>query len=339
MSVLYHLMIPRPQTPILDAVVQEVESLRVHLGGEIVYLNPARRPGSLYPERLYGLHRLAYLRRREVTIQLHHIYNSHLFYFPYLRWLNRPVVYTVAAGLRTSECPAHLERLAALARIIVTNERDEAILGGWGLNNSEVARPGIDITRLVSQPVPSGPLTLLVGSAPWTRAQFVSKGVDALLAVARARLDLRLIFLWRGLLVDEMNRRVVAAGLSERVSVCNYHVDVNTVLEGVHASIVLASDETLVKAFPHSLLESLAAGRPVLISRSIPMADFVAQAGCGVVVERVDPPAVLAAVNELAARYQQYQTATLQLDRETFSLDQVKRTYTRIYHSVVEGVV
>ncbi len=334
MSVLYHLMIPRPQTPALDAVVQEVESLRAHVGGEIIYLNPARRPGSLYPERLYGLHRLVYLRRLEATIRLHHIYNSHLFYFPYLRWLRRPVVYTVAAGLRTSEPPARLKRLTALARVVVTNERDLATLQGWGLSNVEMARPGIDVTRLVPQPPPSGPLTLLVGSAPWTLDQFASKGVDALLAVAQTRPDLRLIFLWRGLFAGQMNRQVIAAGLSERVTVLNHHVDVNAVLEDVHASITLASDATLVKAFPHSLLESLAAGRPVLVSRSIPMADFVEQAGCGVIVERVDPLAVLAATDELAARYQQYQEATLRLDRATFSLDRVKRTYSRIYHSV-----
>jgi len=64
------------------------------------------------------------------------------------------------------------------------------------------------------------------------------------------------------------------------------------------------------------------------------MADFVEQAGCGMIVERVDPLAVLAATDELAARYQQYQEATLRLDRATFSLDRVKRMYSRIYHSV-----
>ena len=45
---------------------------------------------------------------------------------------------------------------------------------------------------------------LLAGSAPWTREQFHSKGVDALLKVAQQVPSLRLIFLWRGLLLREV---------------------------------------------------------------------------------------------------------------------------------------
>jgi len=334
MSILYHLAIPRPAQPALDAVVQEVEALRARLGGEIVYLNPARRPGSRYPERLYGLHRLPYLRWREATARLHHVYNSHLFYFPYLRWLRHPIIYSVTAGLRSRQ-PGNLSKLGRLTAIVVSNERDRATLRGWGLGNVHIIRPGIDASRFSPASPPPGPgFTLLAGSAPWTESQFHSKGVEALLAAAEARPDLRLVFLWRGLLFEEMQARVAQRGLHDRVEVINRRVDVNEMLARVHAAVVLADDAALVKAFPHSLLESLAAGRPVLVSQVLPMADYVARMGCGQVVEAISPDGVLEALTRLESNYEARQAAALKVRRRDFSQQALLEAYERLYASV-----
>ena len=331
MNILYHLTIPRPARPALDAVVQEVEYLRAWFDGEIVYLNPARRPGSRYPERLYGLHRLLYLRQREATVLLHHVYNPHLFYFPYLRWLRRPIIYSVTAGLRPQR-PANLKRLGRLAAIVVSNERDQATLRGWELENARVIRPGIDASCFSPTPPPldSG-FTLLAGSAPWTESQFRSKGVEALLEAAEARPDLRLVFLWRGLLFEEMQARVAQRELQARVEVINRQVDVNAVLARVHAAVVLADDATLVKAFPHSLLEALAAGRPVLVSRALPMADYVEQTGCGQVVETVSPEGVLEALERLTMNYNTCQAVVLRVGRRDFSREAMVEAYGQLY--------
>ena len=334
MSVLYHLMIPRPHMPILDAVVQEVEALRAHLGGEIVYLNPARRPGSRYPERLYGLHRLPYVRQREATIRLHHVYNPHLFYFPYLRWLRCPIIYSITAGLPSPWRPKDLETktLERLSAIVVSNERDRATLRGWGLEDVHVIRPGIDTSRFNLAPPPTGPgFTLLAGSAPWTRSQFCSKGIEALLGAAEARPDLRLIFLWRGLLFEEMQARVAQRGLRARVEVINERIDVNEVLARVHAAVVLAAEATLVKAFPHSLLEALAAGRPVLVSRTLPMADYVEQTECGQVVETVSREGVLAGLARLEANYEVCRAAASRVGQRDFSRQALVEAYGRLH--------
>ena len=87
MAVLFHLTIPRPEHPALDAVVQEAQALQASTGGELVYVNPSSRPGSRFPERLYGLHRLPFLRRSETTFAVHHVFNPHLFAFPYMVFL------------------------------------------------------------------------------------------------------------------------------------------------------------------------------------------------------------------------------------------------------------
>jgi len=332
-------MIPRPTQPELDAVVQEAQHLQAQFGGELIYLNPSRRPGSLYPERLYGIHRLFYLHRQEAGVRLHHVYNSHPFFFPYLRWLRRPIVYSVTAGSRLPLRYSHLKGLERLSAVVVSSGRDRETLQSWGLRNVHVIRPGIDTARFRPAPLPAGPgFTLLVGSAPWTEAQFRSKGVEALLAAAEARPDLRLVCLWRDLLFETMQAQVAERGLQGQVEVINRRVDVNEVLTRAHAAVVLAANATLVKAFPHSLLEALAAGRPVLVSRTLPMADYVAQTGCGQVVEAVCPEELLTALARLEASYEACRAAALRVGRRDFSQQALVEAYGRLYASVDTAV-
>jgi glycosyltransferase involved in cell wall biosynthesis len=77
------------------------------------------------------------------------------------------------------------------------------------------------------------------------------------------------------------------------------------------------------------------AGRPVLVSRAIPMAEYVEQTGCGVIVENVDAQSILRALDELTAHYPQLREAARHVDRETFSLDRL--AYHQLYRDVAHG--
>ncbi|MBI2439766.1 MAG: glycosyltransferase, partial [Lentisphaerae bacterium] len=173
-------------------------------------------------------------------------------------------------------------------------------------------------------------LVLLVGSAPWIRRQFRTKGVDLLLDVA-ATLPLRLVFLWRGFLCSELKRRVARRGLTSRVEIINEAADVNQVLAGVHATVVLAETENLVKAYPHSLMESLAAGKPVLLSARIPMADYVVEAQCGEVVAQFTPESLKLAIRRLMDQYGACQTKALARGHADFALAPMLAAYGEVY--------
>ncbi len=109
---------------------------------------------------------------------------------------------------------AFLRRLGA---IVVPSRSDLNALTRRGLTNTHLIRPGIDVTRFIDTPVPPGPeFVLLSGSAPWTRSQSRTKGVDALLEAAREMPELRLVFLWRGVLLLELVARVRRLGLQCR---------------------------------------------------------------------------------------------------------------------------
>ena len=147
---------------------------------------------------------------------------------------------------------------------------------------------------------------------------------------------MHLAFLWRGILVEEMEKRIHSLGLESQITLINDLVDVNRVLAGVHATITLATDAALIKAYPHSLLDSLAAGKPVLVNRAIPIADYVARTGCGIVAEEVTATEVLTALAKLTQQYDTLQQSAREVGQRDFTLDEVIVSYDRIYQSVTK---
>ena len=336
MNILYHVATLLPKMPQAEAISQEIVALRGHLGGDVVYINPNQQFPLYVPRLLFGFHKLMELRSREADLGLHHVYNPDPFPFPYVRMLRRPVVYSVTCGV--SDRRPDMAFFSSLAAIAVPDERSLKRLRAWGLENAVPVHTGIDTGRFTCSPLPlRSEIRLMVGSAPWTKGQFQTKGVEALLLAARQAPHLRLVFLWRQVLADEMERRVRRMNLDKQVMVLNRQVDVNEILAGVHASITLAAAPGIVKSYPHSLLESLAAGKPVLVSRAIPMADYVEQTGCGKVVESVTPIGILAAIESLARDYGELQQVAQQVGQQDFSLQNMIASYGRLYEHVCKS--
>jgi glycosyltransferase involved in cell wall biosynthesis len=72
--------------------------------------------------------------------------------------------------------------------------------------------------------------------------------------------------------------------------------------------VVLAETPKLVKAYPHSLLESLAAGKPILVSGVISMADYVSDTKCGVVVPELGLESLAVALETMMRDYNELQS-------------------------------
>lgn len=333
MNILYHLTSPWPRIPDTDAVFQEVDALRRRFGGNMLQLYPLRRPSRFFPKRLYGFHQICSLRRLEETAALHHLYYATLYPFPWLRRLGRPLVYSVVTGVGTAIAGRRPDWLKRIHTIITPNPRDEALLKSLPNVRHRIIRPGIAVERFTFTPCAlDRELVLLVGSAPWIRRQFAQKGIDLLLELAASgTVPLRLVFLWRGWLADALKRRVARRGLTHRVEIINAWTDVNRVMARVHGTIVLADSEKLVKAFPHSLMESLAAGKPALVSACIPMADYVAETQCGEVVPALTVDAMRGALARLMDHYAERQTNALAHGRVDFGIEPMLAAYGKVY--------
>ncbi len=333
MKILYHITNLPPKIAGTEASLQELNVLRRHFGGNLIHLNPNQQSPIYLPRLLFGFHQLRAIRAQEPNIQLHHLYNADPFPFPVIRWLKRPVIYSISSGVGQKR--PNLSYFNTLAAVTVSDERSFERLRQWGLTNVHLVRAGHDTSRFTPSPLPlRSDIRLMVGSAPWSKSQFRSKGIDALLAAARRLSRLHLVFLWRGVLFEEMMRRVQQMNLQNQVTIINEKVDVNQVLAGVHASITLVTDPIIIRSYPHSLIESLAAGKPILVSRSIPMADYVSQHGSGVIVEEVTAEAILNAVERLAQSYETVSTSARQLNADDFSEQRLITSFQEVYESV-----
>ena len=280
-------------------------------------------------------HKLKQIRTEEKNVQIHHIYNADPFPFPVLRWLRQPVIYSISSGV--GQRHPNIRFFKSLAAVVVSDERSLNRLTGWGLENIHLVRPGIDTKHFSYTPLPlDSEIRLMVGSAPWLQSQFRTKGIDALLTAAKKNPHLRLIFLWRGVLADEIERRVRRINLQKQVEIINKKVDVNQVLARVHASITLVADPAIIRSYPHSLMESLAAGKPIVVSRSIPMSDYVKQTNCGKVVDQITPADIIGTVDNLLHEYDRLQQSALQVGQRDFSQQALIESFQKVYGIVLE---
>lgn len=334
MKILYHLPILPPTMPAAEALSQEIAALQTQFQGEIVYLNPNQSSPIYLPRLLFGWSKVRRIRALEAAIDLHHFFNPDPFSYPVLLAFRRPVVYSLSSNL--GDRRPNLAYFSRLAAVTVYDERSYQKLCGWGLTNVHLVRSGVDVTRFAHTALPlTRDIHLLVASAPWTKVQFQLKGVDALLAAAQQLPRLHLTFLWRNVLYEEMVARVEQAALGEQVQVINRQVDVNEILAGIHGTVNLAVNGAIIKAYPHSLLDSLAAGKPVIVSQAIAMSQYVEKTGCGLVVNEVTAEGLVAAINGFVKRYESLAAEAILAGRRDFSQTQMIDSFHKVYTAVI----
>jgi glycosyltransferase involved in cell wall biosynthesis len=322
-----------PKVPGTEASLQELNTLKDHFGGEVVFINPNQNSPVYLPRLLFGFHLLREIKAKENNFQAHHLYNADPFPFPVLRWLRRPVIYSISSGVGNQR--PNIDFFNSLAAVTVSDERSLQRLQSWGLKNVHLVYPSIDSNRFTHTPLSlDSEIKLMVGSAPWMKSQFQSKGIDALLEAAQQMPNLRLVCLWRGLLVEQMEHRIQQMKLENQVEIINKKVDVNQILAGVHGSITLVTDPAIIRSYPHSLMESLAAGKPVIVSRSIPMSDYVEQNQCGAVAETVTSGEILKAIKTLTRNYTNFQQNAQHVGAHDFSPQIMINSFQQVYEQV-----
>jgi glycosyltransferase involved in cell wall biosynthesis len=331
-KIAFHLATPPAPRPELDAAGQEIDSLRRSFGGPLKHLYP----GARYRPWIRRRH----LRRQQIdewlaldrAVDLHHVVSDRALDYPVLAKLRCPVVFRLLTPVQDL---ATLARLARYGSIVVSAAAEAERLRRLTGVPAVAIPPGIELERFADvAPPPTGPFTVLFGSAPWTRRQFVTKGLDPLLQALGERPEMRLIILWRGVLRSTLEARLRAAGLAARTEVLAERVKPEEVLARAHAAVLVPSSPRVVKAFPHSLLEALAAGRPVLTSDQLALADWTEERGCGLVV----PPTadgIGRGLDRLAADYGAFRRATTALDMSAFSVSRCVATYRDLYQRIL----
>jgi glycosyltransferase involved in cell wall biosynthesis len=293
--------------------------------------------------RLYRLFRVLAL-LWEARSDVNHIYGSLSEWF-FLRALRRrPTVLTVA----TCAAPLQPEEYRHITRFVTHSRKTTESMIARGFDRAVIREiyPGIDLDRFASEPrlaawpfAPDsggdGRFRVLFASTPNWPDGLKVKGVDLMIDTARALPDVEFCMLWRpwpgaAELVESIKRR---ATLNVRIPLAAIS-DMRPVYQAADATIAPFLTEDNTKICPTSLVESLACGRPLLVSSEVGIARLVRDEGCGVVFDPT-PEALAAAVQTLRDNYRQYSARARPTAEKHFSLADCQRRHEQLYEEMV----
>jgi glycosyltransferase involved in cell wall biosynthesis len=222
--------------------------------------------------------------------------------------------------------------LGKMKAIVVQARRDREILRQIGLREEllRVIRPGIPIQPYSEA---AGPFTILFASSPLTADDFLSRGVHLILRTSALLPDIRFLLVWRKRHLAKLNQ-ILAEVRPHNVDVVNGLVeDMSSIYNRVHATILPGLEYRSFIPCPRSGLESLAHGKPLLLSHLVALAESVVSSQAGIAFEPTIQ-GLVGAVQELQRDYPAYQANTQRYIANKFSPATHLALYQRLYQSL-----
>ena len=326
--------------PQWEAVSKEIASLLEGLSGvegSLISLNTtdARLQLNGRVKRIplpHGLPLYPLLRRHAARPGVNHLFAS-----AGERWLSpvltrRTAVLTVAKGTSSLErIERNAETLRRFRAVVVHSERDRDLMFQVGVAEASVRliRPGMPLARYREA---TGPFTILFASSPLSAGDFLSRGIHLMLRVAQRLPEVGFLLVWRRHV--EKLRRLIAEAAVHNVEVHDGVIrDMGALFDRAHATALPALEHRSFVPAPRSGLDSLAHGKPLLLSNYVGMAGSVARAGAGLVFDpTVD--GLVAAIEAMRNRYATLQQAAQPYLREHFSPATHLELHRRLYRSL-----
>jgi glycosyltransferase involved in cell wall biosynthesis len=328
--------------PKWEAVSKEIASVRHGLKGEIdsslVSLNSKEAGLNLRgrDKRIplpYGLPLLPLVQPYAARFDVNHLFASagERLITPIIS--RRNGVLTIAKDTGTLRgYERNSESLKRLGAIVVEGERDRDILLQLGIHEQRIwlIRPGVPVVRYREA---NGPFTILFASSPLNAADFLSRGIYLIIAVAALLPTVRFLLVWRRHHLGKLQRIVAQAGVTNVDVQSGVIADMAAVYDRVHAAVLPGLEHRSFIPCPRSGLEALAHGKPLLLSNLVSIAPSVARSGAGVVFE----PTIAgfkAAILQLQSGYADYQANTQRYISDNFSSAKHLELYRRLYRGI-----
>jgi glycosyltransferase involved in cell wall biosynthesis len=154
---------------------------------------------------------------------------------------------------------------------------------------------------------------------------FKEKGVDIILEALRnitsspcKKTNFRLVILWRTS-ARYLMRWLSELNLEDYVDLYLGYVDINYLLRNSH--VLVFTPRSLVESahYPRSIIESLAAGRPVIVTDNLEISSIIEREKCGIVIK---PSAhdLAEAIKQILIDYEKYQRNCRRTAEEFFDL-------------------
>jgi len=280
----------------------------------------------------FGIIPLFFFSRNKVI----HLYTS-LCDRPYLPFFsNKKMIITSANFVMKERIRKKIKHLTKVRKIIVQSELQKSELLKAGIKEQQiiVLYPPVELRYFSYQEPSIKKFTILNASCPGKVKYLGKRGIYLLLEADPFLQNTKIKFLWRG---GEYNlfKKKTRDKIFRNIEMENkIHTDMNFQYAQVHCTIIpyLQLDENL-KTMPTSAIESLAAGKPVLVSSKTGIVDIIRKEKCGVVFEPT-PGGLLEAVQEMKKNYSTYQKNCRKTAEKYFSQEIFLKKHEEIYNSL-----
>ncbi len=341
LTVLYHGERKDDKFLTWDAVGQEIKLLSQNYGNRIFAYS-----GSFRKRLLQLSQRLPFLLERiyfhkifcfDKKVNLHHLFFPRLSNFRFLRKLKKPLIYSsVAKGMGFSTASELIEQAKKMDYVrffTVACEEDKKTLNDAGIKNVAVVLPGINLDRFRKISFnPNSPRKLLMATPPTSFKRFENRGINLILDTLKNLPDLKVTFLWRNVAYEEMKNLVNEKEVVNQVEIVNQLVKPEDYLQESAGAVAVFTGTEGNKAYPNSIIESLASGRPVIVSSIMPIAKIIQQYHCGIVVNPTTSDLIVG-IQEYFEKYRQL-AENCQKAAALFSQERLLRDYQAIYQKI-----
>ncbi len=266
---------------------------------------------------------------------VNHIYTS-LGDLPYLNIINlNKTILTAAASCSIKKIEKRIKKLKRIKKIIVeSNKQKEELLElGINPNKAKVIYPPVDLNEFIYQKT-EGEFKILYASCPTRFNDFEKRGINLIIDTAKKNQSSKFILAWRKGAYLDINKLINKSSLKNVIVDNRIINDMNEIYGRTHCTIIpYTKHDDYLKLIPNSALESLAAGKPILVSNKTEIAAFVNKEKCGIVFEP-DEISLQKAIIKLKNNYTKYQKNCRRTANKYFSKDNFIGEYEKIYREI-----
>lgn len=268
------------------------------------------------------------------SFQINHLFSSPAEPILLPKISSRNTVLTIAKDSGTLKgLEKNLQHLKKLKYIVVESEWHRELLWQSNIDSNRVKLiyPGSDVKPY--HPA-TGPFTILFATSPLNKGEFLSRGIYLLLKAAAELPEVRFILIWRNIDHGKLLEQIRQAGLTN-VEVRNGYIpDMESIYQSVHSVILPGLTSGSLKPAPHSALDSLAHGKPVLISRPSSIAGLLERNQCAIVFEPTII-SVVQSIRQMMDHYDNFQRYCHLTINQCFSKEAFLNGYREVYESML----
>jgi glycosyltransferase involved in cell wall biosynthesis len=324
----------------MEAVASEVALLRRTFPKSVVW-GVSQRDGFRFSWRRgfavsprFAIPFTVVARMAQRAFQVNHVFGGLGDWFHLRALSSQPTILTLA--LHSHHCDKRL--LKKIDHFVVEwpQAEDQLLEMGVAREQIDLVLPPVDLAVFTPSPAPQGPFTVLFVSSPDRKEWLHARGIDLLLETAELCREMRFILLWRpwGDSAAEVQQ------LIDRRRLQNVHLrvqrisDMPQVYATSHATVAPFRDLSRCKPSPNSIAESLACGRPVIVTPQVGFAEMIGAGRAGLVT-RDDPEHFANQLQELRANWELFSANARQLAERKLGVRRFLDSYRRIYAALI----